>query len=71
VFVTSQGSTYARFRRALLTQNLTIIDAAARERPTISLDDALTIVTLLAKKHDPRYSRAGARGSPVSCSNGA
>jgi hypothetical protein len=38
-----------------------IIDAAARELPTISLDDALAIVMLLAKKHDPRYSRAGAR----------
>jgi len=61
VFVTSQGSAYARFRRALLTQNLTMIDAAARELPTISLDDALTIVTLLAKKHDPRYGRAAAR----------
>jgi hypothetical protein len=44
-----------------LTQNLTIIDAAARELPSISLADALTIVTLLAQKHDPRYGRAAAR----------
>jgi hypothetical protein len=30
VFVTSQGPAYARFRRALLTKNVRLIDAAAR-----------------------------------------
>jgi hypothetical protein len=29
--VTSQGHAYSRFRRALLTKNVTLIDAAARE----------------------------------------
>jgi hypothetical protein len=33
--MTSQGSPYARFRRALKTRNLTIIRAAAAELPRI------------------------------------
>jgi hypothetical protein len=40
LFVTSQGSAYARFRRALLTGNVLLVTAAARELPQISLDDA-------------------------------
>jgi len=31
MFVTSQGHAHARLRRALLTKNLTIIEAAAAE----------------------------------------
>jgi hypothetical protein len=41
VFVTSQGHAYARFRRALLTKNVRLIDAAARELTQVSLEDAL------------------------------
>ena len=37
--MTSQGSAYARFRRALATGNLTIIRAAAADLPQIRLDD--------------------------------
>jgi hypothetical protein len=37
--VTSQGSAHARFRRALLTKNLTIIDAAAAELGRLDLDE--------------------------------
>jgi hypothetical protein len=59
--VTSQGSAYARFRRALLTKNVTIIDAAARELGTVPLEDALKMLTVLAEKHDPRFGRAAAR----------
>jgi len=55
------GSAHARFRRALLTGNVTIIDAAVRELPTISLDDALRVLVVLAEKGDPRYERAAAR----------
>lgn len=39
--LTSQGSPYVRFRRALRTGNLTIIRAAA-ELPRVDLGDALT-----------------------------
>jgi hypothetical protein len=59
--MTSQGSAYARFRRSLLTKNLTLIDAAAVELPHISLDDALRILVVMAEKSDPRYERAAAR----------
>lgn len=59
--VTSQGSPYARFRRALLTGNLHLFDAAARELPVIALEDALRILRVLADKGDPRFGRAAAR----------
>jgi hypothetical protein len=59
--MTSQGSAYARFRRALLTQNLNLIDAAARDLPQVSLEDALRILVVMATKRDPRYERAAAR----------
>jgi hypothetical protein len=61
VFVTSQGHAYSRFRRALLTKNVTLIDAAVRELQQIALDDALRILVVLAEKRDPRYQRAAAR----------
>jgi len=55
------GSPYPRFRRALLTGNVHLIDAAARELPQVSLEDALRIVVVLAQKSDPRYEAAAAR----------
>jgi hypothetical protein len=61
VFVTSQGHAYARFRRALLTKNVRLIDAAARELTQISLEDALRILVVLAEKGDSRFERAAAR----------
>ncbi|HWH95932.1 MAG TPA: hypothetical protein VNT03_18870 [Baekduia sp.] len=59
--MTSQGSPYARLRRAILTGNLTTIDAAAREVPAVPLKDALAIVVLLARRRDRRYGHAAAR----------
>src|SRR4051812_36804504 len=61
VFVTAQGSAYQRFRRALLTGNPSVIDAAARELPQISLEDALRVLVVLGKTRDPRYDRAAAK----------
>jgi hypothetical protein len=61
VFVTSQGHSYARFRRALLTKNVNLIDAAARDLQHIALDDALRILVVLAERRDERYERAAAR----------
>lgn len=55
------GSAYPRFRRALLTGNVQIIDAAAREIPQVSLVDALRIVVVLAEKNDPKFEAAAAR----------
>jgi hypothetical protein len=59
--VTSEGHTYARFRRALLTKNVHLIDAAARELAQVSLKDALRILVVLAEKRDERFERAAAR----------
>lgn len=59
--MTSQGHPYSRFRRALLTRNVHLIDAAARELRHIALDDALRILVVLAERRDQRYDRAAAR----------
>jgi len=59
--VTSQGSAYSRFRRALLTKNVGLIDAAARELPQIGLEDALRVLVVLAEKRDARFERAAAK----------
>jgi len=59
--MTSDGSPHARFRRALLTKNLTLIDAAARELRHLALDDALRVLIVMADRGDARFDRAGAR----------
>lgn len=48
-------------RRALLSDNLAIIEATARQVQRVGLDDALSILVLLAKASDKRYERAAAR----------
>jgi hypothetical protein len=61
VFVTSQGSPYSRFNRALATHDLLLIRAAAAEMPRINLDDALAILPVIAVKEPHRYDRAACR----------
>jgi hypothetical protein len=58
--VTSQGSPYARFKRALATGDLDVIRLAAAELPRVRLDDALRICILLVPD-SVRYQRAAAR----------
>ena len=58
--MTSQGSPYARFRRALDSQNATVAFATATELDFVSLPDALELVLLLVD--DPgRFRRAALR----------
>ena len=57
----ARGHPYARFRRALLTKNVRLIDATARELQHVGLEDALRILVVLAEKHDKRFERAAAR----------
>jgi len=59
--MTSDGSAYARFRRALNTGNVTLVVSAARELPTIGLDDALRICLVLRDGDPERYERAAVR----------
>jgi hypothetical protein len=61
LFVTSQGSAHARFRRALATGNPLLVRAAAAELNSISLADALSICLVLLRAEPTRYGRAAAR----------
>jgi hypothetical protein len=61
VFVTSDGSPYSRFRRALETGNELLVVAAAKELPQIGLEDALRICLVLRDGHAERYERAAVR----------
>ena len=59
--MTSEGSPYQRFRRALDTGNELLVLTAARELPQIKLDDALRICLVLRDGDPDRYDRAAVR----------
>jgi hypothetical protein len=59
--MTSDGSAYARFRRALDTGNELLVLAAARELPQVALDDALRICLVLRDGDRALYERAAVR----------
>jgi hypothetical protein len=59
--VTSDGSPYSRFRRALDSGNELLVIAAARELPRIGLEDALRICLLIRGGDPDRYERAAVR----------
>jgi hypothetical protein len=59
--VSSQGSPYARFTRALGTGNLAVVRAAAGELPTVRLDDALLIACLIEEQDGERFDSAAVR----------
>ena len=61
MFVTSQGSAYARFRRALKTGNLTLIRNAAAELPRVDLSDALEVCVAIRNAEPDRFERAALR----------
>jgi hypothetical protein len=60
-FVTSQGSAYARFRRALKTGNMAIIRTAARELPHVDLGDALAVCVVIHEAEPRRFEHAALR----------
>jgi hypothetical protein len=59
--VTSEGSPYSRFRRALDTGNELLVLTTAQELPQIALDDALRICLVLRDGDRDRYDRAAVR----------
>ena len=59
--MTSQGSAYGRFRRALQSGNELLILTAAKDLPRIALDDALRICLVLRDSDPDRYERAAVR----------
>lgn len=61
MFVTSQGSPYARFRRALATGDLLLIRSAAAELGTVSLGDALQVCVAIRDAKPEQFERAALR----------
>jgi hypothetical protein len=61
VFVTSQGSPYSRFRRALESGNLLLIRSAAGELPSVDLKDALQVCLVLREAEPESFERAAVR----------
>jgi hypothetical protein len=61
VRMTSEGSPYARFQRALRIGRLPLVRAAAAELPRVDLDDALAICLLIEDQDAERYERAAVR----------
>lgn len=59
--MTSDGSAYTRFRRALETGNEHLVIAAAHELPRVALDDALEICLVFRDGDPERYERAAVR----------
>jgi hypothetical protein len=61
VFVTSQGSAYSRFQRALATGNLALIRAEATELPRVNLPDALKVCRAIRASEPASFERAALR----------
>jgi hypothetical protein len=59
--MTSQGTPYGRFQRAIQRGQLFHAQLAARELGRLTLADALTLVSLIAKEDPARYGRAAVR----------
>jgi hypothetical protein len=60
-FVTSQGSAYHRFRRALDRGNLTEALSSASELEHVGLTEALELCLLVVEKEPERFQRAALR----------
>jgi hypothetical protein len=61
LFVTSQGSAYAGFRRALDGGNATIALTAAADLPHVGLPDAMELLLILLESEPSRFERAALR----------
>jgi HEAT repeat protein len=59
--MTSQGSAYARFQRALATGNLNVVRAAAAELPRIGVAEAASILLVILRAEPQQYERAAVR----------
>jgi hypothetical protein len=59
--LTSQGSPYSIFKRALRRGDLAGVRAAATELPRVPLDDAFAICLLILEQQPGRYERAAVR----------
>src|SRR5215211_5347190 len=60
-FVTSQGSPYGRFARAIERRQVRNAETAARELRQLSLADALALVALYAVADDAKFEQAAVK----------
>jgi hypothetical protein len=60
-FLTPHGHPYAEFKRALERGNLWMAEAAARDLPQVSLEDAYKLVCLYGEKESPKFEKAAMR----------
>jgi hypothetical protein len=66
--MTSQGTPYTRFRRALDGGNILIIRAAAAELPRIGVAEAAAILLVLQRAEPEKYEMAARRWLAMLCS---
>ena len=59
--ITTQGHSYGIFQKALQRRDVVAALAAARELPQLSLEDALELTLLVARKDPRRHPRVAAR----------
>ncbi len=59
--MTAQPNARMRFRRAIERRALWMAEEAARELPTLTLEEALQLVHLYAERDSPKYERAALR----------
>jgi hypothetical protein len=59
--VTNEGSPYTRFRRAIASGNVLLIQAAAAELPRVGLPDALEVCLVFRDKDRALFERAAVR----------
>jgi hypothetical protein len=59
--MTSSGSPYARFQRALTTGNLNLVRAAAAELPRIGVAEAAAMLLVIQRADPGQYERAAIR----------
>jgi len=59
--MTAAGAAYHRFQRALATQNLLLVRAAATDLPSLTLADQLRVLLLMRDRERATYDRAAAR----------
>ena len=69
LFVTSQGSAYGRFRRALDGGNATIALAAAADLQHVGLADALELLLLLLESEPSRFGRLRCAGTAATAAS--
>jgi hypothetical protein len=67
VRVTSQGSPYSRFQRALATGNVALVRAAAAELPRIGVAEAAAMLLVIEHAEPDRYERAARRWLAMLC----